>query len=119
MRSSTVCGWHRLSVAIVPPGHAGPWLTGNVVIAANNVFLQDWKNRVLRERHGPQAIAGTSSRAVNLAQNIEPEYHLAGSHCLGLSLAHGLVPAQSVQLLNVGVRYLPGNNRGVGRRAER
>lgn len=51
----------------MPHGNAAIRLIGDVPITDNEVFLEKSEGRVLRERHGSQAIRGGSSGAFDVA----------------------------------------------------
>ncbi len=107
MRSGAVGGRHGVAVSVMASGHAGVGLATDVVVAANHA-LQGGKGWILRERHGSQAIACTSSCAVDGAQDVEPKNHLAGPLSLSLGLSQRLVPVDlRVQTLNAFMGDLP------------
>src|SRR5215470_12346024 len=99
MRSGPVGSINSIAIRPVLAGGTSISLARDVPITADKVVLEHGKGGVRRERHGSQAIASASSRAVDFTQHVDPEDELAFlSGCI-LSLLQRLVPVYVVRQL--------------------
>ena len=77
MRPRTIGGVNCLSIYFVLSRNTTVRFIRNVLSATNKIILECCKGGVLRERHGSQAIAGTSGGPAEIAEHVHPEDHFA------------------------------------------
>lgn len=94
VRSGAVRSHNRIAEIIMPTGFTGVRLIGNVFGSANEVVLEGGEGWFLRERHGSQAVTGTSRCAAHAAQHMDPEDHFALFSGALLNLPQRLVPVE-------------------------
>ncbi len=77
VRSGAVRRHDGIAEIVVPSRLTGVWLIGNVLCSTDEVVLESGEGWFLRERHGSQAVTGTSRGAAHAAQHMDPEDHFA------------------------------------------
>lgn len=73
VRPGTISGINSVAGGLVRPGITGIWLADDVAIAADVAISERREQWFLRERPGPQAIAGTSRLTIDMSQHVYPE----------------------------------------------
>lgn len=94
MRSGAVRRLHGIAEIVVASRFATIRLISNIFRSADEIVFEGGVGWFLRERHGSQAIAGTSRGAGHAAQHVDPEDHFALLAGGLLDLSERLVPAQ-------------------------
>lgn len=94
MRTGAIGCTHRIACRHVDARHTGIGRACNVFIANDEIVFEVRESWFLRERHGSQAVTGTSRGAGHAAQHVDPEDHFALLTGALLDLAERLIPVK-------------------------